>query len=145
MKEVTHLFAAKPIGGIGFFLHTVDRYKLKIVHGPRKYQPRASVSTSYARREFAYLGDARQGRCQLIHPTFEMFNRIDRFKVLPPQGHVATLEANSVLTYIPVLTNNDRVMEMVQVRNTCFVLFEMMWLVLGKDLSPHMTFSLVNA
>ena len=63
LTETTHLFEAEPIGKIAFSLQTEDGHRLRIAHRLRKYQPRASVTTSYARREFAYLGEARQGRC----------------------------------------------------------------------------------
>ena len=46
---------------------------------------------SYARRKFAYLGEARQGRCQLIQLATNMFNATDSFLVLPLPGHVVTL------------------------------------------------------
>ena len=58
LTEITHLFEAEPIGGIAYFLQTDNRHWLRIAHGLRKYQPRASVTTSNARREFSYLGEA---------------------------------------------------------------------------------------
>ena len=58
LTEITHLFEAGPIGGITFFLQSEDGHRLRIAHGLQKYQPRASVTTTYARRDFAYLGDA---------------------------------------------------------------------------------------
>ena len=55
LMEITHLFEVEPIGGIVFFLQTDRGHQLKIAHGLRKYQPRASVSMSNAGRKFAYL------------------------------------------------------------------------------------------
>ena len=90
LMEITHLFEAEPIGRIAFFLQTDDGHQLKITHGLREYQPRASVfTTSNTRREFAYLGEAQQGRYQLIQLAANMFNVMDTFIVLPPPGHIA--------------------------------------------------------
>ena len=50
LTEIAHLFEAKPIGGIAFFLQTEDGHRLQIAHGLPKYQPRASVTTPNARR-----------------------------------------------------------------------------------------------
>ena len=61
LTKITHLFEAEPIGGLAFFLQTDDGHRLSATHGLRKYQPRASVTTSNARREFAYLREAQQG------------------------------------------------------------------------------------
>jgi len=143
LTEITHLFEAEPIGGIAFFLQTEEGHRLRIAHGLRKYQPRASVSTSYARREFAYLGEARQGRCQLIQLAANMFNVTDSFRVLPPAGHAATLETDMAREYVPVLTDEDGVTENLRARQSCFVPFELMPFLLGKNLSPRQTFSLV--
>ena len=82
---------------------------MQVAHGLRKYQPRATVITSYAQQEFAYLGEALQGRCQLIQLAANMFNVTDTLRVLPPAGHVATLEADTARDYIPVLTDEDGV------------------------------------
>ena len=46
LTEITHLFEAGPIRGIALFLQTDDGHWLRIAHGLRKYQPRASVTTS---------------------------------------------------------------------------------------------------
>ena len=111
LTEITHLFEAEPIGGIAFFLQTEDGHQLRIAHGLRKYQPRASVTTSNARREFSYLGEARQGQCQLIQLAVNMFNITNLFLVLPPPGHIATLEADMAREYVLVLTADDGVTE----------------------------------
>ena len=116
LTEITHLFEAEPIGGIVFFLQTEDGHQLRIAHGLRKYQPRASVTTSNACREFAYLREACQGRCQLIQLAVNMFNVTDSFLVLPPPGHIATLEADMAREYVPVLTTDDGVSEMLGAR-----------------------------
>ena len=136
LTEVTHLFEAEPIRGITFFLQTEHVHPLRIAHGLRKYQPRASVTTSNARRESAYLREARQGWCQLIQLAVNMFNITDLFLVLSPPGHIATLIANMAREYVPVLTAEDGVTEKPGARQSCFVLFEMMPLLLGKNLSP---------
>ena len=72
-----------------------------------------------------------------------MFNVTDLFLVLPPPGHIATLEADMAREYVPVLTGDDGVTKMLEARQSCFVHFEMMPLMLGKNLSPRQTFSLV--
>ena len=79
LTKITHLFEAEPIRGIISFLQTDDGHQLKIAHRLRKYQPRASVTTSNARREFAYLGEAQQGRCQLIQLAANMFSVTESF------------------------------------------------------------------
>ena len=109
LTEITHLFEADLIGGITFFLQTDEGYWLKIAHGLHKYQPPPSVTTSNASREFAYLGEARQGRCQLIQLAANMFNSTDSLLVLPPPGHIATPEADMAREYIPVLTADNGV------------------------------------
>ena len=129
---MTHLVEAKPIGRTVFFLQTDDGHQLKIAHGVRKYQPCASVTTAYARQEFAILGEAPHGWCQLIQLAVNTFNVMDTFKVLPPPGHIATLEVDPALEYIPALITDDGVTEMLLARQLCFVPFEMMFLLLGK-------------
>ena len=138
LTEITH-----PIGGIVFFLQTEDGHQLRIVHRLRKYQLCASVTTSSARREFAYLGEARQGWCQLIQLTVNMFNVTNSFLVLPSPGHIATLEAEMAREYVLVLTADGGVTEKLGARQSCFVPFEMMPLLFGKNLSPCQTFSFV--
>ena len=83
LTEIAHLFEAEPIGGIVFFLQTEDGHPLRIAHGLCKYQPRASMTRSNARCEFAYLGEACQGRYQLVQLSVNMFNVTDSFLVLP--------------------------------------------------------------
>ena len=89
LTEITHLFEAKPIGGIAFFLQTEDGHWSRTAHGLRKYQPRASVTTTNAHHEFAYLGEAHQGRCQLIQLAGNMFNVTVLFLGLPLPRHIA--------------------------------------------------------
>ena len=72
-----------------------------------------------------------------------MFNMTGTFLVLPPPGYIATLEADPAKEYIPALTTDDGVTKILAARQSCFVPFEMMPLLLGKSLSPHQTFSLV--
>ena len=102
------------------------------------------MTTSNVRREFAYLREARQqGQCQLIQLVVNMFNVTDLFLILPRPGHIATLEANMAREYVPVLTADNGVTEKLGARQSCFAPFEMVPLLLGKNLSPHQTFSLV--
>ena len=122
LLEITHLFEAEPIRRIAFFLPTGDGHWLHIAYGLRKYQPRASVTTSNARREFAYLREARQGRCQLIQLAVNMFNVTDLFLILPQPGHIATLEADMAMEYIPVLTEDNGVTENLRARQSCLCL-----------------------
>ena len=84
-------------------------------------------------REFAYLGEARQGRCQIIQLAANMFNVMDTFEVLPPQGPIATLEAYSAKEYIPGLITDNGVTKMLAARHLCFVPFETMPLLFGKN------------
>ena len=98
---------------------------------------------SNARREFAYLGEARRGQCQLIQLAVNMFNVTDSFLVLPSPGHIATLETDIAREYVPVLMADDGVSKMLGARQSCFMPFEMMPLLLGKNLSPCQTFSLL--
>ena len=80
LTKITHLFEAEPsIEGIAFFLQTEDGHRLQIAHGLRTYQPHASMTTSNARLEFAYLREARQGWCQIIQLAANMFNVTDSF------------------------------------------------------------------
>ena len=125
VTEIAHLFEAKPIKGIACFLQTEDGHRLKITHRLRRYQ---SHSSSNARREFAYLGEARQGRRQLIQLVVNVFNITDLFLVLPPPGHIATLEANMARECIPVLTADNGVTEKLGAHQSCFMPFEMILL-----------------
>ena len=72
-----------------------------------------------------------------------MSNLADMFKVLLSVAHIATLGGNKAMTYILALTAADGVTEMLQSQHTCFDPFEMMSLLLAKDLSPCVAFSLV--
>ena len=143
LTKITHLFEAEPIGVIVFFLQTDNGHRLRIAHGLRKYQSRASMTTSNARCEFAYLGEARQGGCQLIQLAVNMFNVTDPFLVLPPPGHTATQEADMAREYVLVLTADDGVTKKIGAHQSCFVPFKMMPLLLGKTLSSHQSFSLI--
>ena len=131
LEEITLLFEAEPIGRIASFLQTNNGHQLKIAHGLCQYKLQAFVSTSDARHEFAYLGETRQGRCQLIQFAANMFNVTDKFKVLPPPGHIVTLEADRAKEYIPVLIKDNGVNQKLAACQSCFVLFEMMPLSLG--------------
>ena len=72
-----------------------------------------------------------------------MFNVTNTFIVLLPPGHIATLEANTAREYVPVLTADNGVTKKLGARQSCFVPFEMMPLLLGKNSSPRQTFSLI--
>ena len=72
-----------------------------------------------------------------------MFNITDLFLVLPPPGHIATLEADNTREYVPVLTADDGVTKKLGARQSCYVPFEMMPLLLGMNSSPCQTFTLV--
>ena len=94
LTEITHLFESEPIGGIAFYLQTGNGHRLQIAHRLRKYQSHACVTMSNTRSEFTYLGEARQGRCQLIQLAVNIFSVTDWILVLPPPRHIATLEAD---------------------------------------------------
>ena len=66
-----------------------------------------------------------------------MFNITDLLLVLPPPGHIATLERDMTREYVPVLTADNGVSEMLGAHQSYFVPFEMMPLLLGKNLSPR--------
>ena len=62
-----------------------------------------------------------------------MFNITDTFQVLPPPGHISTLEADPAKEYIPALIADNGVTEMLAACQSCFVPSEMILLLLEKS------------
>ena len=106
------------------------------LHGARKYQPRASVATAYhAHQYFAHLGDARQGRCPLIHLNSRPTQAVPPARLptsvpsAPPAGGTRPLRKQttprwSTTIYYPRVASNykQRGTEMLQARTTVCVL-----------------------
>ena len=144
-RDVVDHFEGMPIGGIGIFVcDTNGTDRLRIIHGLRRYLGVLGGTSPLAGNIFGYIDDITQGVGKIVQITENLFDLTGSINVCTVAHHKATLEANASLSLVPSRGDAEAQTEAIRARNSSFVPYNFMPLLLGKNLTAREAFLVVE-
>jgi len=138
-KKVIRHFGGAAIGGIGVFVTKPDgQHRLGVLLGPRVYPGPLVGDSPLADNTFGYQGDiSKFGFGTLVQIQDELFAATEEINVLTNDHHKTTLEGDATLDAVRPVTDNAPHSETVRTRQSMYIPYELIPLLLGRSLTAR--------
>ena len=133
------------IGAIGIFVKDTDgNLRLRLIHGLKKYPEDIRTNSPLVNQVFDYLDDVDEGVAEVAAFDTDVLALSGEVNICTVAHHKAVLVANGATEIMAAHANGESQTNTIKTRKSPFVPFDMIPLVIGKNLSPREAFLVLH-
>ena len=147
LKTILNHFDSKAVGGIGIFVTEPDgQHRLRILHGIRRYSGPLGIPSPLTDKVFGYMGDVSpRGFVEIVQIDEKLFDLTGEVNVCTIAHHKNTLAGDATIDIFKVRgTTTAPASEVIKTRNSAFIPYDLMPLLLTQSLTAHEAFETIK-
>ena len=133
------------IGAIGVFVKDTDGdLRLRLIHGLKKYPGDIRTNSPLVNQVFGYLDDVDEGVAEVVAFDTDVLALTGEVNVCTVAHHKAVLVADATIEIVTARADGDPQTDTIKARKSAFIPFDMVPLVIEKNLSPRQAFLVLH-